>query len=97
MVLRMRTKPAFFENFNFFIVVILLIAYTKLAVGVTSGGAGDTTMKLIRCRENERQAIIDFKKGIVDDHGVLSSWGQSQEEEDCYKWRGGCVTTIPVV
>ncbi|KAM7499937.1 hypothetical protein LguiA_024351 [Lonicera macranthoides] len=64
------------------------MAHMKLVVGVISGGAGDaTTVKLIRCRENERQALLELKQGFLDEDGVLSSWG-SQEEEDCCKWKG---------
>ncbi|KAM7489870.1 hypothetical protein LguiB_027354 [Lonicera macranthoides] len=49
------------------------------------GGAG--AVKLIRCKDNERQALLNFKKGIVEDKiGLLSSWGS--QEEDCCKWRG---------
>ncbi|KAM7489866.1 hypothetical protein LguiB_027350 [Lonicera macranthoides] len=53
-----------------------------------SGGAGNNTaVKLIRCKDNERQALLDFKKEIVEDEfGFLSSWGS--QEEDCCKWRG---------
>ncbi|KAM7486974.1 hypothetical protein LguiA_002983 [Lonicera macranthoides] len=64
----------------------LFVAFTCLLF--SSGGAGDNTaVKLIRCRENERQALLDFKKEIVDNDGLLlSSWGS--QEEDCCKWRG---------
>ncbi|KAM7497903.1 hypothetical protein LguiA_022317 [Lonicera macranthoides] len=59
---------------------------TYIVVGVTSGGAEDATLKLMmRCKDNERQALLKFKQGFVDDHGVLSSWGS---EEECCKWRG---------
>ncbi|KAM7489905.1 hypothetical protein LguiB_027389 [Lonicera macranthoides] len=39
-------------------------------------------------RDNERQALLNFKKEIVVDHKgrLLSSWGS--QEEDCCKWRG---------
>ncbi|KAM7486960.1 hypothetical protein LguiA_002969 [Lonicera macranthoides] len=51
----------------------------------SSGGAG--AVKLIRCRENERQSLLNFKKEFVDNGGLLlSSWGS--QEEDCCKWRG---------
>ncbi|KAM7503227.1 hypothetical protein LguiB_002131 [Lonicera macranthoides] len=55
-------------------------------LGVTSGGAEDVTLKvMMRCKDNERQALLKFKQGFVDDYGVLSSWGS---EEECCKWRG---------
>ncbi|KAM7489880.1 hypothetical protein LguiB_027364 [Lonicera macranthoides] len=54
---------------------------------IYKGGAGDNTaVKFIRCKDNERQALLNFKKEIVDDKGRLSSWGS--QEEDCCKWRG---------
>ncbi|KAM7489883.1 hypothetical protein LguiB_027367 [Lonicera macranthoides] len=53
-----------------------------------SGGTGDNTaVKFIRCKDNERQALLNFKKEItLDKGGLLSSWGS--QEEDCCKWRG---------
>ncbi|KAM7465592.1 hypothetical protein LguiB_013154 [Lonicera macranthoides] len=70
----------------------LLTSYVKLVVGViTSGGGvgdeGTMVKKVMRCRETERQALLDFKQGFADAYGILSSWGRSQEE-DCCQWRG---------
>ncbi|KAM7489932.1 hypothetical protein LguiB_027416 [Lonicera macranthoides] len=66
-------------------VSMLFVAFTCLLFSSSSGGAG--AVKLIRCRENERQALLNFKKEIVDHDGLLlSSWGS--QEEDCCKWRG---------
>ncbi|KAM7489894.1 hypothetical protein LguiB_027378 [Lonicera macranthoides] len=64
----------------------LFVAFTCLLF--SPRGAGDnTTLKLIRCKDNERQALLNFKKEIVEDEfGLLSSWGS--QEEDCCKWRG---------
>ncbi|GLT50953.1 hypothetical protein SLA2020_244070 [Shorea laevis] len=53
------------------------------AVGLNST-AGDHE---VRCMERERQ-VLAFKQGLVDDHGVLSSWGSEEEKRDCCKWRG---------
>nr|GMC99877.1 receptor-like protein 12 [Ipomoea batatas] len=39
---------------------------------------------MIRCVERERQALLDFKHGLVDDYGVLSSWGS----DECCNWWG---------
>ncbi|KAM7497899.1 hypothetical protein LguiA_022313 [Lonicera macranthoides] len=58
----------------------------KLVQGVNSGGAEDATLKVMRsCKDSEREALLKFKQGFLDDYGVLSSWGS---EEECCKWRG---------
>ncbi|XP_059462376.1 receptor-like protein EIX2 [Corylus avellana] len=36
--------------------------------------------------EKERQSLLKFKQGLMDDNGLLSSWGN--HEEDCCKWEG---------
>ncbi|XP_019162178.1 PREDICTED: LRR receptor-like serine/threonine-protein kinase GSO1 [Ipomoea nil] len=40
---------------------------------------------MIRCTERERLALLDFKQGLVDYHGVLSSWGS---DDECCNWLG---------
>ncbi|KAM7489862.1 hypothetical protein LguiB_027346 [Lonicera macranthoides] len=64
----------------------LFEAFTCLLFSL--GGAGDNTaVKLIRCKDKERQALLDLKKEFMDNGGFhLSSLG-SQEEDRC-KWRG---------
>ncbi|KAM7489412.1 hypothetical protein LguiB_026896 [Lonicera macranthoides] len=54
------------------------------------GGAGNNiVVKLMRCKDNEKQALLDFRKEIVEDKlELLSSWGS--QEEDCCKRRGIC-------
>ncbi|QHO14368.1 hypothetical protein HN873_053584 [Arachis hypogaea] len=37
------------------------------------------------CKDSEKLALLDFKSGLVDDYGVLSSW---ERNEDCCHWRG---------
>ncbi|KAM7478320.1 hypothetical protein LguiA_026533 [Lonicera macranthoides] len=38
--------------------------------------------------QNEREALLEFKKGIVDNDGILSSWGNEEDKRDCCRWRG---------
>ena len=43
----------------------------------------------VGCIEREREALLHFKQGVVDDYyGVLSSWGNGEEKRDCCKWTG---------
>ncbi|XVF21388.1 hypothetical protein REPUB_Repub12eG0086300 [Reevesia pubescens] len=43
----------------------------------------------VRCIPAERQALLDFKKGLVNGRRFLLSWTSGDEE--CCKWRGvGC-------
>ncbi|KAM7489904.1 hypothetical protein LguiB_027388 [Lonicera macranthoides] len=64
----------------------LFIAFNFLLFSL-GGGAGDDIVKLMRCKDNEREALLNFKKEIVEDKiGILSSWGSQGEE--CCKWRG---------
>ncbi|XP_024171703.1 receptor-like protein EIX2 [Rosa chinensis] len=39
----------------------------------------------IMCLESERQALLQFKQGLVDESNALASW---KSEKDCCKWRG---------
>jgi hypothetical protein len=59
----------------------------KLAPGFISGVKGAT----FGCIERERQALLKFKEDLIDNFGILSTWGSEEEKRDCCKWRGvGC-------
>nr|GMC88338.1 receptor-like protein 12 isoform X1 [Ipomoea batatas] len=42
------------------------------------------SQKDLKCIERERLALLDFKQGLVDEDGVLSSWGS----DECCNWWG---------
>ncbi|KAH9648760.1 hypothetical protein KPL70_025724 [Citrus sinensis] len=48
----------------------------------------DSNKKTIKCIDEEREALLTFKQSLVDEHGVLSSWGRQDDKIDCCKWRG---------
>ncbi|KAH9646701.1 hypothetical protein KPL70_024951 [Citrus sinensis] len=43
---------------------------------------------VIRCMEEEREALLEFKQSLVDEYGILSSWGREDDKRDCCYWRG---------
>ncbi|KAK2664813.1 hypothetical protein Ddye_003387 [Dipteronia dyeriana] len=61
---------------NMIFIYILLSLSTKTALGLHSDN--------IKCIEKERDALVTFKQGLIDEYDSLSSWGN----EDCCKWRG---------
>ncbi|XP_042009455.1 receptor-like protein EIX1 [Salvia splendens] len=58
-------------------VVLLLLLLLLLFVFVS----GDAE---VRCIESEREALLSFKNGLIDEHGILSSW----RSDECCKWHG---------
>jgi hypothetical protein len=59
----------------------------KPAPAFISGVKGAT----FGCIERERQALLKIKEDLIDDSGLLSTWGSEEEKRDCCKWRGvGC-------
>ncbi|CAI9284247.1 unnamed protein product [Lactuca saligna] len=41
-----------------------------------------------RCIDRDRRALLQFKKGLVDDYALLKSWRNTNTTQDCCKWRG---------
>ncbi|XP_027925283.1 receptor-like protein EIX2 [Vigna unguiculata] len=41
-----------------------------------------------KCREKEREALLNFKQSLVDDYGILSTWTYNQNNTDCCNWKG---------
>ena len=39
----------------------------------------------VTCNEKDKQALLNFKQGLSDPLGVLSSWS---DQEDCSEWNG---------
>ncbi|GAB4825884.1 hypothetical protein Ancab_040344 [Ancistrocladus abbreviatus] len=54
----------------------------------------ESSSSMIRCIESERQALLHFKQGLVDEHEILTSWGSPHDDKDpyhrrdCCQWRG---------
>ena len=59
-----------------------LLSFLMLLLLCAKPGLGNVT----GCIERERQALLHFKRGLVDEFGLLSSWGD--DNRDCCQWRG---------
>ena len=64
--------------------ILTFLLHLKPAIGFTSRVGDDSVM----CIERERQALLEFKEGLVDHHGRLSSWGSEDEKKNCCNWEG---------
>ncbi|XP_021819495.1 receptor-like protein 12 [Prunus avium] len=42
----------------------------------------------VRCIARERQALLAFKRGLVDEFNQLSTWGSEAQKQDCCRWEG---------
>ena len=61
-----------------------LLSFLMLLLLCAKPGLGNVT----GCIERERQALLHFKRGLVDDYGLLSSWGDEHDNRNCCNWRG---------
>nr|AUT14024.1 membrane-localized LRR receptor-like protein [Nicotiana benthamiana] len=43
---------------------------------------------LTLCIEKERDALLEFKRGLSDNFGQLSTWGDEEDKKECCKWKG---------
>ncbi|XP_034710229.1 receptor-like protein EIX1 isoform X2 [Vitis riparia] len=59
-----------------------LLSFLLLLLLCAKPGLGNLT----GCIERERQALLHFKRGLVDEFGLLSSWGD--DNRDCCQWSG---------
>ncbi|GKV30617.1 hypothetical protein SLEP1_g39411 [Rubroshorea leprosula] len=63
---------------------LLILVHMQPSIGFNSTIGDDD----IRCIESERQALLAFKHGLVDEYGCLSSWGNEEKKKDCCEWEG---------
>ncbi|KAL6321943.1 hypothetical protein AAG906_035848 [Vitis piasezkii] len=61
-----------------------LLSFLMLLLLCAKPGLGNLT----GCIERERQALLHFKRGLVDEFGLLSSWGDEHDNRNCCNWRG---------
>ncbi|XP_027922887.1 receptor-like protein EIX2 [Vigna unguiculata] len=56
--------------------------------GAAGSMIGFNSSAEIKCIDRERQALLNFKYSLVDFYGVLSSWRDDDNSQDCCKWEG---------
>ncbi|ONI22866.1 hypothetical protein PRUPE_2G155600 [Prunus persica] len=70
----------------------LFLAFALLLLQFAKGGEVDHSQKdtnvTRRCKERERKALLAFKRGLVDDHNLLSPWSSEAQKQDCCRWIG---------
>lgn len=42
----------------------------------------------MKCIDRERESLLNFKQGLIDRSGMLSTWRDDGKNIDCCKWRG---------
>ncbi|MBA0785409.1 hypothetical protein Gotri_025177 [Gossypium trilobum] len=64
------------------IIILLLIILAKAEVNLSNEMSSNTA-----CPENEKQALLNFKKGLIDAANRLASW-DPHHHPDCCRWIG---------
>ncbi|XP_027922891.1 receptor-like protein EIX2 [Vigna unguiculata] len=72
---------SFLEPF-YALLLLLILAAAAPILGFHNGSE-------IKCIERERQALLNFKHGLIDDNGgMLPTWRDDENSRDCCKWKG---------
>ncbi|GMP57648.1 hypothetical protein CsSME_00021640 [Camellia sinensis var. sinensis] len=68
-------------NLTVFLLLSLLSQFVSLETSRFNSNDGNVTTQ---CIEFERKALLEFKEGLTDPSGRLSSW----VGKDCCRWKG---------
>ncbi|KAH7841071.1 hypothetical protein Vadar_025155 [Vaccinium darrowii] len=66
----------------------MLIVFVVALLACNKHSSSLASNPKISCIETEKQALLKFKDTVIDDHGILSSWGSEPDKKDCCKWWG---------
>ncbi|KAG2384654.1 uncharacterized protein HKW66_Vig0117450 [Vigna angularis] len=68
----------------------LKLFYVLMLLLLPAAGSilGFNTTAQIKCIDRERQALLNFKHGLIDFFDMLSTWRDDDNSRDCCKWKG---------
>lgn len=61
-----------------------LVTLSLLFLETSFGLTGSRTL----CLEKEREALLEFKRGLTDSFDHLFTWGDQEDKQECCKWKG---------
>ncbi|KAK7364431.1 hypothetical protein VNO80_13085 [Phaseolus coccineus] len=65
--------------------VFVCLAHTNISI---LGFNSSSQSSYVKCRERERQTLLNFKQSVRDYYGILSTWRDDENYRDCCRWEG---------
>ena len=70
---------------NILFLLFVCLTHTKVSI---LGFKSPSQSSYVKCRERERQTLLNFKQSVLDLYGMLSTWRDDENNTDCCKWKG---------
>ncbi|XP_009760943.1 receptor-like protein EIX1 [Nicotiana sylvestris] len=80
----MDTKEYYKSIHLLLICISILILHQSFTFGSMSSG----NHAKVLCITKEREALLEFKRGLIDEYDLLSSWRNEEANEECCSWWG---------
>ncbi|KAL5173126.1 Receptor-like protein EIX2 [Glycine soja] len=87
-LIQFKTSKSLFRKLHFTIKFRTLDHSDNMLQGSILGFNSLPNSAEIKCIESERQALLNFTHGLIDDSGMLSTWRDDDTNRDCCKWKG---------
>ncbi|KAB2595751.1 receptor-like protein 12 [Pyrus ussuriensis x Pyrus communis] len=66
----------------------LSLDFNNISSGVVGHWDIAKVPKVIQCIQREKEALLAFKRDVVDYDSILSSWGSEAQKQECCIWEG---------
>ncbi|CAJ1953038.1 unnamed protein product [Sphenostylis stenocarpa] len=73
---------------NFLKILFAMLVCFLHSKASTLGFISPSQSTHVKCIDREREALLNFKRGLTDVSGILSSWRDDGNRTDCCKWKG---------